>query len=215
MESHFHSSYLLTLKIVSSLFTGECEWMKSLSRVQLFATLWTVATRLLCPWDSPGKDTGVGCHFLLQGSSWPRDRTQISRSAGRRFTIREDYRYYSQVGSAFLCLDISWIFWGKKDGILFFKESLLRFLLLKCSKPPKHLGLLTVMTSNSTTCKFPSVSMNSCLLHICSGMRVHTQTHTLISQMYTGLILALFHTDMVFILQWREDTCGIMSLDYS
>ena len=24
-------------------------------------------TRLLCPWDSPGENTGVGCHFLLQG----------------------------------------------------------------------------------------------------------------------------------------------------
>ena len=24
------------------------------------------ATRLLRPWDSPGKNTGVGCHFLLQ-----------------------------------------------------------------------------------------------------------------------------------------------------
>ena len=23
-------------------------------------------TRLLCPWDFPGKHTGVGCHFLLQ-----------------------------------------------------------------------------------------------------------------------------------------------------
>ena len=23
-------------------------------------------TRLLCLWDSPGKNTGVGCHFLLQ-----------------------------------------------------------------------------------------------------------------------------------------------------
>ena len=23
-------------------------------------------TRLLCPWYSPGKNTGVGCHFLLQ-----------------------------------------------------------------------------------------------------------------------------------------------------
>ena len=23
-------------------------------------------TRLLCPWDSSGKNTGVGCHFLLQ-----------------------------------------------------------------------------------------------------------------------------------------------------
>ena len=24
------------------------------------------STRLLCPWDSPGKNTGVGCRFLLQ-----------------------------------------------------------------------------------------------------------------------------------------------------
>ena len=23
-------------------------------------------TRLPCPWNSPGKNTGVGCHFLLQ-----------------------------------------------------------------------------------------------------------------------------------------------------
>ena len=29
--------------------------------------LWIVATRLLCPWDSPGKNTGVGCYALLQG----------------------------------------------------------------------------------------------------------------------------------------------------
>ena len=25
-------------------------------------------TRLLCPWDSLGKNTGVGCHFLHQGT---------------------------------------------------------------------------------------------------------------------------------------------------
>ena len=24
------------------------------------------SARFLCPWDSPGKNTGVGCHFLLQ-----------------------------------------------------------------------------------------------------------------------------------------------------
>ena len=30
-------------------------------------TVLTIAPRLLCPWDSPGKYTGVGCHFLLQG----------------------------------------------------------------------------------------------------------------------------------------------------
>ena len=29
---------------------------------------WTVLpARLLCPWNSSGKNTGVGCHFLLQG----------------------------------------------------------------------------------------------------------------------------------------------------
>ena len=25
------------------------------------------STRFLCPWNSPGKNTGVGCHVLLQG----------------------------------------------------------------------------------------------------------------------------------------------------
>ena len=24
-------------------------------------------TKLLCPWNSPGKNTGIGCHALLQG----------------------------------------------------------------------------------------------------------------------------------------------------
>ena len=42
-----------------------CAW--SLSRVQLFATLWTVVYRLRCPWDSPSKNIGVGCPSLLQG----------------------------------------------------------------------------------------------------------------------------------------------------
>ena len=27
---------------------------------------WLLPDRLLCPWDFPGKNTGVGCHFLLQ-----------------------------------------------------------------------------------------------------------------------------------------------------
>ena len=38
--------------------------VKSLSCVQLFGTQWPA--RLPCPLDSPGKNTGLGCHFLLQ-----------------------------------------------------------------------------------------------------------------------------------------------------
>ena len=37
--------------------------------LQSCPTLWDPRrqpTRLPCPWDSPGKNTGVGCHFLLQ-----------------------------------------------------------------------------------------------------------------------------------------------------
>ena len=36
------------------------------SRVQLCATPRWQPTRLPRPWDSPGKNTGVGCHLLLQ-----------------------------------------------------------------------------------------------------------------------------------------------------
>ena len=37
--------------------------------------------------DSPGKNTGVGCHEPSRGSSQPRDRIQVSHIAGRFFTI--------------------------------------------------------------------------------------------------------------------------------
>ena len=36
------------------------------SRVRLCATPQTAAHQAPRPWDSPGKNTGVGCHFLLQ-----------------------------------------------------------------------------------------------------------------------------------------------------
>ena len=42
-------------------------------------------TRLLCPWDFLGKSTGVGCRFLLQGTSQPRNGTQVCHIVDRRF----------------------------------------------------------------------------------------------------------------------------------
>jgi len=46
--------------------------------------LWT--TRLLCPWDSPGKNTRVVAISSSRGSSQPRSWTQVSQVAGRFFT---------------------------------------------------------------------------------------------------------------------------------
>ena len=44
--------------------------------------------RLLCPWDFPGKSTGVGFHFLVQVIFLCRDQTHISCLTGR-FTTTE------------------------------------------------------------------------------------------------------------------------------
>ena len=44
-----------------------CVCACTFSHVQLFVTPWTVAHQTPCPWDFPGKNTGVSCHFLLQG----------------------------------------------------------------------------------------------------------------------------------------------------
>ena len=59
-----------TLEWVAISFSNAWKWkvkVKSLSRVWLFVTPWTVARQAPLPWDFQGKNTGVGCHFLLQG----------------------------------------------------------------------------------------------------------------------------------------------------
>ena len=44
---------------------------------QPYLILWDPMDCSLCPWNSPSKNTGVGCHSLLQGSSQPRNQTFI------------------------------------------------------------------------------------------------------------------------------------------
>ena len=51
------------------------------------ATLRTVPSRLLCPWDSPDKNTGVGGHALLQGTFPTQGLNWVSCTAGRFFTV--------------------------------------------------------------------------------------------------------------------------------
>ena len=57
-----------TLERVAISFSSAWKWkikVKPLSRVQLFVTPWTIAIRLLHPWDFPSKSTGVGCRCFL------------------------------------------------------------------------------------------------------------------------------------------------------
>ena len=55
---HILEGHLLFYKSKGTLTT--CILAKLLSHIQLFATLWTARV-------SPGKNTEVGCYYLLQG----------------------------------------------------------------------------------------------------------------------------------------------------
>ena len=52
--------------------------------------------RLLCPWDSPGKNTGVGCHALLQGIFLTQGSNLYLLCLGRQIL------YHSATGKAHL-----------------------------------------------------------------------------------------------------------------
>ena len=60
-----------------------CVCPPSLSRVWLFCDPRDCSPAGSSGKNFPGKNTGAGCHFLLQESSWPRDRTCVS-CTGRR-----------------------------------------------------------------------------------------------------------------------------------
>ncbi len=51
--------------------------LRSLALADGFFTT-TATGKLLCPWNSPGKNTGVGYHFLLQGIFLTQGQTCIS-----------------------------------------------------------------------------------------------------------------------------------------
>ena len=63
-----------TLECDAISFSSAWKWkvkVKLLSHVRLLATPWTAAYQApLCPWDFPGKSTGVGCHCLLLYWAW-------------------------------------------------------------------------------------------------------------------------------------------------
>ena len=52
-------------------------------------------TRLPRPWDSPGKNTGVGCHFLLQSM-----KVKSEREVAQSCSILSDPVDYSLQGSS-------------------------------------------------------------------------------------------------------------------
>ena len=73
--------------------------------------------RLLCPQNFPGKDTGVGCHFFLQGISQTRDQIHVSCVSwtGRKIPYHwVTFLDQGDKGHAALLLNSSLGVWGGK-----------------------------------------------------------------------------------------------------
>ena len=79
--------------------------MKVAQRVWLFASPWK------SPWNSPGHNTGVAVPFSRVYSQ-PRDRTQVSRIAGRFFTswAAREAQVQSRYSKIMLIIT-SWCLW--------------------------------------------------------------------------------------------------------
>ena len=69
---------------------------------------WTVThSRLLCPWGFSRQKYWSGLHALLQGSSQPMDRTQVTHIAGIFFTVwatREAQIYCNNIDYFYSCI---------------------------------------------------------------------------------------------------------------
>ena len=77
--------------------------------------------RLLCPRNSLGKNTGVGCRSLLRG---PRDWTWLSCTAGRFFTVFLGQTQF--LGSCTWIVDV----WVKRNFLsFFFTRTILKVLI--------------------------------------------------------------------------------------
>ena len=133
-----------------------------LSHVQLFMTPLTVAH----PWDFPGKNTGVGCHTLLQGGLPDPEFEPTSLGLVGRFFTTEPPGKPSLLGSSqeiqavscrifALALPISELtVWVQGPGhwmsASYWAKSNCQFLFMACSK----VGFKTISTISLETCSF-------------------------------------------------------------
>ena len=64
------------IREILCLFLSLLPLLSHFSRIQLCATPKIAAHQAPLSWDSPGKNTGMGCHFLLQ---WMKTESEVAQ----------------------------------------------------------------------------------------------------------------------------------------
>ena len=91
-------------------------------------------TRLPRPWDSPGKNTGVGCHFLLQCMKI-KSESEVAQSCPTPRDTMDCSLPGSSVHGIFQARVLEW------GAIAFSSWSLLKLISIKSVMPSNHLNL--------------------------------------------------------------------------
>ena len=92
-------------------------------------------TKLLCPWDSPGKNTGLGYHFLLQCMHACLVTSVVSNSV----------RPYGQQPTRLLC---PWDSLGKNTGVGCFPSPIVKFR----GSQKLYMGFLCGLAGKKSAC---------------------------------------------------------------
>ena len=109
------------------------------SRVRLCATPETAAHQAPRPWDSPGKNTGMGCHFLLQCMKG-KSESEVAQS----YPTLSDPMDCSQPGSSVHGIFQARVLeWG---AIAFSGNQLYICIYTLFFRPPSHIGHYRVFT---------------------------------------------------------------------
>ena len=98
-------------------------------------------TRLPRPWDSPGKNTEVGCHFLLQCMK-VKSQSEVAQLCLTLSKLMDCSLLGSSVHGIFQARVLEWV------AIAFPKHTLVKYQLLLL---PLVLVLITTITVNTTT----------------------------------------------------------------
>jgi len=137
-------------------------------------------TRLPCPWDSPGKNTGVGCHFLLQCVK-VKSESEVAQSY---LTLHDPMDCSPPGSSVHGIFQARVLEWGAiAFSVTFYSFSFYTpFHFLHISSHSKHTHSLFkhTFTSHTQTC-----------IHF-----LHTHSHSRYTHFYTGIFT--FHTHITF-----------------
>ena len=117
-------------------------------------------TRLPCPWDCPGKNTGVGCHFLLQCMK-VKSESEVAQSCPTLSDPMDCSLTGSSIHGIFQARVLEW-------GAIAFSEGRRRGLFLFCDRFKASVNRHLIYLRSSEIITLPPKLRNSFIFRISS-----------------------------------------------